>query len=203
MATRINREISPPCPSTNPSEKSVKLPPPTETKTTLLGTRENNSLNYYDHSEQQLKVIYFLRPLCLRKCRTLNSSLRSVGAKMQNVWRLPRFLISFLSPILHPSYTRPPFPLITQRDKRRKIIFQPNHHTSSPSPSLQIPLPHQSPSIPHLTNPKTTTTAARIKRNRKSQQIKFKVRCHRFLYTLVLKDSNKADKLKQSLPPST
>ena len=44
--------------------------------------------------------------------------------------------------------------------------------------------------------------AARIKRNRKTQQIKFKVRCHRFLYTLVLKDSDKADKLKQSLPPS-
>lgn len=45
-------------------------------------------------------------------------------------------------------------------------------------------------------------TAARIKRNRKSQQIKFKVRCRRFLYTLVLKDTDKADKLKQSLPPS-
>lgn len=43
--------------------------------------------------------------------------------------------------------------------------------------------------------------AARIKRNRKTQQIKFKVRCHRFVYTLVLKDSDKADKLKQSLPP--
>jgi large subunit ribosomal protein L38e len=44
--------------------------------------------------------------------------------------------------------------------------------------------------------------AARIKRNKKSQQIKFKVRCQRFLYTLVLKDSDKAEKLKQSLPPS-
>ncbi|KAG7002227.1 60S ribosomal protein L38 [Physcia stellaris] len=44
-------------------------------------------------------------------------------------------------------------------------------------------------------------SSARIKRNRKSQQVKFKVRCHRFLYTLVLKDSDKADKLKQSLPP--
>ncbi|KAA6407424.1 MAG: 60S ribosomal L38 [Lasallia pustulata] len=44
-------------------------------------------------------------------------------------------------------------------------------------------------------------SSARIKRNRKTQQIKFKVRCHRFLYTLVLKDSDKADKLKQSLPP--
>lgn len=43
--------------------------------------------------------------------------------------------------------------------------------------------------------------AARIKRNRNTQQIKFKVRCQRFVYTLVLKDSDKADKLKQSLPP--
>lgn len=46
-------------------------------------------------------------------------------------------------------------------------------------------------------------SAARIKRNRKSQQIKFKVRCERFIYTLVLKDTDKADKLKQSLPPGT
>ncbi|MCJ1309141.1 60S ribosomal protein L38 [Agyrium rufum] len=44
-------------------------------------------------------------------------------------------------------------------------------------------------------------SSARIKRNRKTAQIKFKVRCQRFLYTLVLKDSDKADKLKQSLPP--
>lgn len=43
--------------------------------------------------------------------------------------------------------------------------------------------------------------AARIKRNRKTQQVKFKVRCHRLIYTLSLKDSDKADKLKQSLPP--
>ncbi|KZZ95667.1 60S ribosomal protein L38 [Ascosphaera apis ARSEF 7405] len=45
-------------------------------------------------------------------------------------------------------------------------------------------------------------TAARIKRNPKDNQIKFKVRCERFLYTLVLRDTDKADKLKQSLPPS-
>jgi large subunit ribosomal protein L38e len=44
-------------------------------------------------------------------------------------------------------------------------------------------------------------SAARIQRNRKSGQIKFKVRCKRYLYTLGLKDSDKADKLKQSLPP--
>jgi len=45
--------------------------------------------------------------------------------------------------------------------------------------------------------------AARIKKTKKgsSQQIKFKVRCKRYLYTLVLKDADKAEKLKQSLPP--
>lgn len=43
--------------------------------------------------------------------------------------------------------------------------------------------------------------AGQIKRN--PHHIKFKVRCSRFMYTLVLKDSEKADKLKQSLPPST
>ena len=43
-------------------------------------------------------------------------------------------------------------------------------------------------------------TAARIKKT-SAQQIKFKVRCERYLYTLVLKDQDKAEKLKQSLPP--
>ncbi|OOF97888.1 ribosomal protein L38e [Aspergillus sclerotioniger CBS 115572] len=45
-------------------------------------------------------------------------------------------------------------------------------------------------------------SSARIKRNPKDHEIKFKVRCSRFVYTLVLKDSDKADKLKQSLPPA-
>ena len=31
--------------------------------------------------------------------------------------------------------------------------------------------------------------------------VKFKVRCSRYLYTLVIDDKEKADKLKQSLPP--
>ena len=45
------------------------------------------------------------------------------------------------------------------------------------------------------------TAAAGIKKNRATNQTKFKVRCQRYLYTLVLKDSDKAEKLKQSLPP--
>lgn len=47
------------------------------------------------------------------------------------------------------------------------------------------------------------TIAARIKKNKKTNQSKFKVRCSKKLYTLVLKDSDKVEKLKQSLPPST
>jgi large subunit ribosomal protein L38e len=47
------------------------------------------------------------------------------------------------------------------------------------------------------------STAARIKKNPKTKNIKFKVRASRFVYTLVLKDTDKAEKLKQSLPPGT
>ncbi|KTW32143.1 uncharacterized protein T551_00825 [Pneumocystis jirovecii RU7] len=33
-------------------------------------------------------------------------------------------------------------------------------------------------------------------------QVKFKVRCSRYVYTLVVNDHEKAEKLKQSLPPN-
>ncbi|KAG1680900.1 Zinc finger protein 277 [Nymphon striatum] len=42
--------------------------------------------------------------------------------------------------------------------------------------------------------------SVKIKKN-KNNIVKFKVRCSRFLYTLVITDPEKADKLKQSLPP--
>lgn len=41
----------------------------------------------------------------------------------------------------------------------------------------------------------------KIKKN--PENVKFKVRCSRFLYTLVITDKEKAEKLKQSLPPGT
>lgn len=53
-----------------------------------------------------------------------------------------------------------------------------------------------------VTNKSRFVTAARIKKNKKSSLIKFKVRCSKHLYTLALKDAEKAEKLKQSLPPS-
>lgn len=48
--------------------------------------------------------------------------------------------------------------------------------------------------------------AARVKKTIKPHgglQTKFKVRCSRYLYTLVVDDAEKAEKLKQSLPPGT
>ncbi|KAH6652189.1 ribosomal protein L38e [Truncatella angustata] len=44
--------------------------------------------------------------------------------------------------------------------------------------------------------------SARIKKNKSTNLSKFKVRCSKNLYTLVLKDNDKAEKLKQSLPPN-
>ncbi|CAB0010703.1 unnamed protein product [Nesidiocoris tenuis] len=41
--------------------------------------------------------------------------------------------------------------------------------------------------------------SVKIKKN--PENVKFKVRCSRFLYTLVITDREKAEKLKQSLPP--
>uniref|UniRef100_A0A914I8X9 Large ribosomal subunit protein eL38 n=2 Tax=Globodera TaxID=31242 RepID=A0A914I8X9_GLORO len=41
--------------------------------------------------------------------------------------------------------------------------------------------------------------SVKIKKNK--ENTKFKVRCTRFLYTLVVDDKEKAEKLKQSLPP--
>ena len=50
--------------------------------------------------------------------------------------------------------------------------------------------------------------AARIKKTHtrlpsgvSKQQTKFKIRCSRYLYTLVVDDAEKAEKLQQSLPP--
>ncbi|KAJ8923052.1 hypothetical protein NQ315_001601 [Exocentrus adspersus] len=48
-------------------------------------------------------------------------------------------------------------------------------------------------------NPPQIFPAVKIKKN--SENTKFKVRCSRFLYTLVITDKEKAEKLKQSLPP--
>lgn len=40
-----------------------------------------------------------------------------------------------------------------------------------------------------------------VKIRKRPESTKFKIRCSRLLYTLVVKDSEKAEKLTQSLPP--
>eukprot|EP00814_Leptocylindrus_danicus_P012222 CAMPEP_0116007100 /NCGR_PEP_ID=MMETSP0321-20121206/2101_1 /TAXON_ID=163516 /ORGANISM="Leptocylindrus danicus var. danicus, Strain B650" /LENGTH=69 /DNA_ID=CAMNT_0003475737 /DNA_START=261 /DNA_END=470 /DNA_ORIENTATION=+ len=40
-----------------------------------------------------------------------------------------------------------------------------------------------------------------VKIRKRPTQTKFKIRCSRYLYTLVVSDSEKAEKLTQSLPP--
>ena len=42
---------------------------------------------------------------------------------------------------------------------------------------------------------------AAVKIKKAKDVVKFKVRCSKYLYTLCVKDLEKADKLKQSLPP--
>ncbi|KAF8669188.1 hypothetical protein HU200_051518 [Digitaria exilis] len=50
-----------------------------------------------------------------------------------------------------------------------------------------------------LTARRKDARSVRIKRAKGA--IKFKVRCSRYLYTLCVHDTDKANKLKQSLPP--
>lgn len=50
-----------------------------------------------------------------------------------------------------------------------------------------------------LTARKKDAKSVKIKRNKDC--VKFKVRTTRYLYTLVVPDKEKAEKLKQSLPP--
>ena len=53
-----------------------------------------------------------------------------------------------------------------------------------------------------LTARRKDATSVKIKKPGKSGGVtKFKVRCSRYLYTLCVQDSDKADKLRQSLPP--
>ena len=59
--------------------------------------------------------------------------------------------------------------------------------------------PSVSPICPLAPPPTAPPAAVKIKKSK--DVVKFKVRCSKYLYTLCVKDLEKADKLKQSLPP--
>jgi len=78
----------------------------------------------------------------------------------------------------------------------------------------RCPAPHAAPRPPsRRRDPHTPTTdlppplppphfcRAAVKIKKSKDVVKFKVRCSKYLYTLCVKDLEKADKLKQSLPP--
>ncbi len=56
--------------------------------------------------------------------------------------------------------------------------------------------------VVHKNNLKPLLVTA-VKIMKTKDKVKFKVRCSKYLYTLVVTDKEKADKLKQSLPPGT
>ena len=58
---------------------------------------------------------------------------------------------------------------------------------------------HLPPPPPPPPPPILVCTAVKIMKSK--DRVKFKVRCTKYLYTLVMMDKEKADKLKQSLPP--
>ncbi|RIB13201.1 60S ribosomal protein L38, partial [Gigaspora rosea] len=43
--------------------------------------------------------------------------------------------------------------------------------------------------------------SVRIKKKSGTSKVKFKLRCSRYLYTFVIEDAEKAEKLQKSLPP--
>ena len=72
----------------------------------------------------------------------------------------------------------------------------------SPSPSLSAPQPKQINEIKDFLLTARRKDAKSVKIKKVGTKTKFKVRCSKYLYTLVVDDVNKANKLKQSLPPA-
>ena len=62
-------------------------------------------------------------------------------------------------------------------------------------------MPKQITDIRDLLQKARRKDAKLVKIRKRPDKTKFKIRCSRLLYTLVVKDSEKAEKLTQSLPP--
>ena len=63
------------------------------------------------------------------------------------------------------------------------------------------PPPRSAPGIASILTLSSPRSRAAVKIKKSKDVVKFKVRCSKYLYTLCVKDLEKADKLKQSLPP--
>ena len=70
-----------------------------------------------------------------------------------------------------------------------------------PVPLRLCPQPKQINEIKDFLLTARRKDAKSVKIKKSKDVVKFKVRCSKYLYTLCVKDLEKADKLKQSLPP--
>jgi large subunit ribosomal protein L38e len=108
--------------------------------------------------------------------------------------------------------SHPSFDLSLAREarvaRRRPARASPSLRPSTPSPSLTLPAhfpyrpqPKQIHEIKDFLLTARRKDAKSVKIKKTGGKTKFKVRCSKYLYTLVVSDGDKADKLKQSLPP--
>ncbi|TYG55132.1 hypothetical protein ES288_D09G247400v1, partial [Gossypium darwinii] len=67
--------------------------------------------------------------------------------------------------------------------------------------NLQSKMPKQIHEIKDFLLTARRKDARSVKIKKSKDVVKFKVRCSKYLYTLCVSDAEKADKLKQSLPP--
>ncbi|XP_016442016.2 large ribosomal subunit protein eL38 [Nicotiana tabacum] len=88
------------------------------------------------------------------------------------------------------------------------FVFPPSFSPSLVLAVVSSSAPLETPKMPKqiheikdflLTARRKDARTVKIKKNK--DMVKFKVRCSKYLYTLCVSDFEKADKLKQSLPP--
>ncbi|XP_030506005.2 large ribosomal subunit protein eL38z/eL38y [Cannabis sativa] len=83
---------------------------------------------------------------------------------------------------------------------RRVVLYPSSTLPTSRAPSIST-MPKQIHEIKDFLLTARRKDARSVKIKRTKDAVKFKVRCSKYLYTLCVFDAEKANKLKQSLPP--
>lgn len=76
-----------------------------------------------------------------------------------------------------------------------------NCATNSPLSAFTCRMPQEIKEVKDFLIKARRKDARAVKIKKNPTNTKFKIRCSRYLYTLVVNDKEKAEKLKQSLPP--
>lgn len=91
-------------------------------------------------------------------------------------------------------------PLFTRPNKQTRLIFS-FSSLLLPIATFFSPQPKQITDIRDFLQKARRKDAKSVKIAKRKTCTKFKIRCSRYLYTLTVEDSDKAEKLSQSLPP--